>query len=165
MGLDMQPRPVVLDRRGRWDVKESSRVIEAAKEGRGKGPWVVVSRGNVGAVTEERRRVVEGCGDAVVECGEGFEDVLAMLWDKGVKSVMVEGGGQVINNLLSEHANLIDALIVTLAPVYLGNGGVGIQPERKSGKRDMPAVELKDVTWLPLERDVVMCGRIERRSP
>jgi len=165
VGLDMQPRPVVLDRRGRWDVRESSRVIEAAKGKRGKGPWVLVSRGNVGAIGEKRRKLVEHCGGAVVECEEGFEDMLAMLWDKGVRSVMVEGGCQVINNLLSKHADLIDALIVTLAPVYFGNGGVGIQPQRREGKRDMPSVELKDVRWLPLDRDVVMCGRIEKRSP
>ncbi|KAK4148357.1 hypothetical protein C8A00DRAFT_39098, partial [Chaetomidium leptoderma] len=36
-----QPRPVVLDPSGRWDVGEQSRVVKAAKAGEGLGPWVV----------------------------------------------------------------------------------------------------------------------------
>lgn len=49
--------------------------------------------------------------------------VLRMLREKGIRSVMVEGGARVIQSFLSGH--LIDALIVTTAPVLVGRDGVG----------------------------------------
>ncbi|KAB5532616.1 dihydrofolate reductase-like domain-containing protein [Coniochaeta sp. 2T2.1] len=62
-GLESQPRPVVLDPRGRWEVTEQSKVIELARRGRGLGPYVLVGEGT--EVGEERRRVVEGGGGSM----------------------------------------------------------------------------------------------------
>ncbi|KAL5345298.1 2,5-diamino-6-(ribosylamino)-4(3H)-pyrimidinone 5'-phosphate reductase [Pseudogymnoascus australis] len=38
--LSWQPRPVILDPRGRWGV-EGSKVLRLAREGRARAPWVV----------------------------------------------------------------------------------------------------------------------------
>lgn len=92
---------------------------------------------------------------------------------------MVEGGGEVINSLLSpENTELIDSVIVTIAPTWLGQGGVVVSPPRQRGEGGAgeqgegegkgarpppgPAVRLADPTWLPLGEDVVLCGRIAK---
>ncbi|KAB5523935.1 riboflavin biosynthesis protein RibD domain-containing protein [Coniochaeta sp. 2T2.1] len=161
-GLENQPRPVVLDPRGRWEVGSGSKVIELAKGGRGLGPYVLVGEGT--EVDEERKGVVESVGGKYVslKCrdGEGFSwrDVLGVLKKEGLESVMVEGGGRVINSLL-EGANLelVSSVIVTIAPVWLGRGGVVVSPQRHNG--GMPAARLGSVKWCPLGEDVVLCGR------
>ncbi|KAK4032455.1 dihydrofolate reductase-like domain-containing protein [Parachaetomium inaequale] len=165
-----QPRPVVLDPRGRWDVREGSKVIGLAREGKGLGPWVVVAGGTV--VDEGRKRVLEGVGGRYITLearGEKgrFEwaDVLGLLKQEGVGSVMVEGGGEVINSLLAPAGNgFVDAVVVTIAPTWLGPGGVMVSPPRAVGEDGRPAeqVRLTDVTWCPLGEDVVLCGRIAR---
>jgi 2,5-diamino-6-(ribosylamino)-4(3H)-pyrimidinone 5'-phosphate reductase len=165
-----QPRPVVLDPRGRWAVGEGSPAVGVARAGRGLGPWVFVGRGV--EVAEGRRRVLEGVGGRYVEVevrGEGgrFEwgDVLGVLAGEGIGSVMVEGGGEVINSLLVPGGNgFVDSVIVTIAPTWLGQGGVVVSPPRTmdGDGRPAPPVRLPDVAWCPLGEDVVLCGRIQR---
>lgn len=162
-----QPRPVVVDPKGRWEWSRESKVIEAAREGRGKGPWVLVARGPVS----------KGKVDALGECGgevlfhalvgdtkvTPWRDIFAALAEKGIRSVMVEGGGKVVNGLLTEeNVGLVDSVVVTVAPVYLGKNGVKVEMDsRRKGDNWAPAVDFKDVVWKPLGRDVVMCGKIQ----
>ncbi|OAK96462.1 putative riboflavin biosynthesis protein Rib7 [Phaeosphaeriaceae sp. SRC1lsM3a] len=166
-GLDGQPRPVVVDPRGRWDFGVESKVVKLAGEGRGRGLWVVSRKGVVGA---ERRSVVESVGGKVLEVGDGEEaegekigwrEILDVLATEGIRSVMIEGGGGVINDLLSkENAGLVDSVIVTIAPVWLGKGGVQVCPDaRVEEGQKVPVSRLKDVKWVPLGEDVVLCGR------
>lgn len=163
-GLEGQPRPVVIDPQGRWDVGAESKVVKLASEGRGRGLWVVTKKGKV---DRERREVIEGGGGKVLEIGDAGEErmswreILDVLAKEGVRSVMIEGGGGVINDLLSKENNeLVDSVIVTIAPVWLGKGGVQVCPDaRVEGDQKMPVSRLKDVKWLPLGEDVVLCGR------
>jgi 2,5-diamino-6-(ribosylamino)-4(3H)-pyrimidinone 5'-phosphate reductase len=158
-----QPRPVVLDPRGRWGVEEGSRIITTAIDGKGRGPLWMVGRGL--EVVERRRKVVEDAGGEVVEvvADEGgrasWREVFAVLAARGLTSVMVEGGGRVINDLLrEENQDLVDGVIITIAPTYLGQGGVLVCPNRVEKGRE--TVRMRDVKWIPMEEDVVMCGRI-----
>lgn len=169
-GLTGQPVPVVLDPRGRWDVRDGSKVVRLAGEGRGRGPIVLVGRGHGGG-GEEKRRVLESVGGKVVEMGtrEGgrfeWEGVLDVLVREGLGSVMVEGGGSVINELLSaRYAELVDSVIVTIAPVWLGTGGVQVCPEARSdpGGEKIAVGRLEEVRWVPLGEDVVLCGKPKR---
>ncbi len=82
---------------------------------------------------------------------------------------MVEGGGAVINSLLARPAGggdgvggrgVVNSVIVTVAPVWLGRGGVVVSPPRDEGRQDKEVARLKDVRWLPLGEDVVLCGRL-----
>lgn len=163
VGLEGQPRPIVVDPNGRWDVGDASKVVKLAREGRGKGVWLVSKKGSV---DEEKRRVVEGVGGKVfeleaVEGKMGWKGILDVLAKEGVRSVMIEGGGAVIDNLLSkENMRLVDSVIVTIAPVWLGKGGVQICPDARvdDGQR-VPVSRLKDVKWVPLGEDVVLYGR------
>ncbi len=96
-----------------------------------------------------------------------MEAILKALAVEGIRSVMIEGGGKVINDLLhADHAYLIDSVIVTVAPTYLGRGGVLVSPAPKTDAtgRPQPVLRFKDVRWQPLGEDVVMCGRVQREE-
>jgi 2,5-diamino-6-(ribosylamino)-4(3H)-pyrimidinone 5'-phosphate reductase len=161
--LRWQPRPVILDPRGRWDV-EGSRVVELSREGRAKAPWVIT---DLAFVDDARAEALEEVGGAVIalateEEGEGLRfawgDVLAVLASRGVGSVMVEGGAGVINGLLVEK-EWVDSVVVTVAPRWLGAGGVAVAPERGQ-EADGAAAELKGAKWVQMGEDVVVCGTL-----
>jgi 2,5-diamino-6-(ribosylamino)-4(3H)-pyrimidinone 5'-phosphate reductase len=163
-GLEGQPRPVVVDPNGRWNVNDRSKVINLAKEGKGRGVWIVSKKGSS---NQDRRGVVESVGGKVLELSTGkdgsmnWKEILEVLAKEGIKSVMIEGGGAVINELLSkENMALVDSVIVTIAPVWLGKGGVQVCPDAttEEGQR-VPVRRLQDVKWVPLGDDVILCGR------
>lgn len=168
-----QPRPIILDPSARWEVNEQSKVLQLARLGQGLGPFIFVAK-EVSSVSEERRAVVESVGGKFVHVksveGEGFAwaDVLRAIKKEGLDSVMIEGGGSVINSLLTleqgGEQELVDSVIVTIAPTWLGAGGVLVCPPRVIGKDGQPAppVRLRDVSWHPLGEDVVLCGKILR---
>lgn len=159
-----QPRPVVLDPRGRWGVGSEAKVLVAAREGRGAAPVVVVGE----EATVGYEGVLEAAGGKILRVGvdgEGrfrWNEVLEALGKEGIRSIMVEGGGCVINSLLDPaNHDLIDSVIVTIAPTWLGKGGVVVSPERvHEGGNAIPAARLSDVAWHPLGEDVVLCGRL-----
>lgn len=166
-GLIGQPRPVVIDPQGRWRWSTESKVIKLAGEGKGRAPWVMT----MGQVDEERRRVLESVGGEVIVAGPqssstrlGWGYILDQLQRRGVESVMVEGGGAVINDLLApRNVSFVDTVIVTIAPVWLGKGGVQVCPdERENSGAKVPVARLADVKWVSLGDDVVLCGMAPR---
>lgn len=68
------------------------------------------------------------------------------------KSVMVEGGADVINTLLLK-PDLVDSLIVTIGPVYLGKDGTGINP--------LGSCQLTNVNWWHGQHDSVMMATLK----
>ena len=166
------PRPVVLDPRSRWQVHRQSRVIRTAHEGAGQGPWVLCS--SAAEMPEERRAVIEQSGGRVLrlpmEGGDTarWRDILRVLADQGVASVMIEGGATVINELLGpDNARLVSSVVVTVAPVFLGQGSVSVRPPRTVADDDddddaspVPVARLRHVVWQPLGEDVILCGRL-----
>jgi 2,5-diamino-6-(ribosylamino)-4(3H)-pyrimidinone 5'-phosphate reductase len=156
---------VIVDPGFRWEVTGASRVIETARKGEGLAPFVFVKEEP--AQGDERRRILEAVGGKLVILGGtnrrwSWRLLLETLKGLGLGSVMVEGGGAVIHDLLAEeNLRLIDSVIVTIAPVYLGQGGVGVVPAACVGQdgQSAPAVRFKDVEWCVLERDVIMAAR------
>ena len=170
VGLEGQPRPVVVDPRGRWRLGEGTRVLRLAREGRGRAPWVVTAR----EPEAEQARLLEGVGGAFIvlptESRDGggasfsWRTVFEALGKRHVRSVMVEGGGSIINGLLSsENSHLVDSVVVTIAPTWLGRGGVVVSPERK-GNSSLPVARLNDVEWHQLGEDVVLSGFLNDRE-
>ncbi|KAK8176045.1 dihydrofolate reductase-like domain-containing protein [Phyllosticta citrichinensis] len=177
--LHRQPRPVVVDARGRWewcaeDGGDVAKVLQLARQARGRAPWVLVGEGVAARLSAARRRVLEDAGGRVLEVGVGADgfmawgDVLAVLGREGVGSVMIEGGAGVINALLEpRNMALVDSVIVTIAPTWLGRGGVVVSPPPRmdgegggGGGGAVPAARLRDVRWCPMGEDVVLCGRL-----
>ena len=76
------------------------------------------------ASEDDRKRVRDaGAGVRVLPPGPGGVDLsaaLALLRDEGVRSVLVEGGAQVITSLLG--AGLADRIVVGTAPRIIGAG-------------------------------------------
>lgn len=167
-GLQGQPRPVVIDPRGRWQFNVGSKVLKLAEEGKGKAPWVFTKH----ALDESRTELLKSVGGRVVVTGsEGcpewrvlWEYVLKVLEAEEVRSIMIEGGGAIINDLLAPaNIGLVDTVIVTIAPTWLGKGGVQVCPDERVDKgARLPVARLSNVKWVPLGDDVVLCGHPSR---
>lgn len=83
----------------------------------------------------------------------------ALKQDFHIQSVMVEGGAGVINSLLvSEynHKSIVDSLIITIGPVFLGKDGVEVSPADE--------VDLENVSWWTGIRDSIMCSDVKKKQ-
>lgn len=123
--------------------------------------------GTVLAVTDRapvnRREELRSLGATVLELpGDPEERVdlnalLEALREKGVRSVMVEGGATLITALL--RGRLVDRLAVCVAPKILGSG---IEAVGDLGIHDLEkTVRLADVSVIPYGTDLVLDGRVE----
>lgn len=170
IGWEGQPRPVIVDPTARWMLTPESRILQTVKEGKGRAPWIVTAP--LTYVVPPRTQMLKHFGGTYMNLPDfnaggrlRWEAILKALAAEGIKSIMIEGGGTVINELLNtEYAAFIDSVIVTVAPTYLGRGGVVVCPEGRvdEGGKPKAAVRFEDVKWQPLGEDVVMCGRIKR---
>lgn len=115
----------------------------------------------------ERRAAVEGLGAAVLvhspdeEGRVDLEPLLAALSERGVGSVMVEGGAGLITALLRQQ--LADRLAITVAPKILGSG---ISAVGDLGIDDLGRACLID--GLEVERygdDLVLTGSLRYADP
>ncbi|KAL8738838.1 MAG: hypothetical protein Q9181_000442 [Wetmoreana brouardii] len=168
LGWEGQPRPVIIDPGARWMLTPQTRIIRTVADGKGLAPWVIIAPGF--AMDPNRLEALRYYGGDYVGCTDfdkrwrlRWEAILKALAAEGIRSVMIEGGGFVVNDLLQpEHSNLVTSAIVTMAPTYLGQGGVSISPAPKRDEtgRPQPAIRFKDVRWQSLGEDAVMCGRI-----
>ncbi|KAG8627474.1 hypothetical protein KVT40_004957 [Elsinoe batatas] len=166
-GLDGQPRPVVVDPHARWAFTEQTKVIQLATTGRGRAPWVVTRR----PPPAEQAAVLQRAGGEYIVLAEdaaasiSWTSILVELSRRGMRSVMIEGGASVINALLAPmQSRLIDSVIVTIAPVWLGPDGLRVCPQREEederGKLDV--ARLARTRWQQLGDDVVLCGLLKR---
>lgn len=112
--------------------------------------------------TEDRRRTVRGLGATVLETPEdeaGRVDLRALLAElgrRGVGSVMVEGGAEIITALLARR--LVDRLVVCIAPKILGSG---IEAVGELGVRSLDdTLELADVALTRCGVDLLLDGRL-----
>jgi 3,4-dihydroxy 2-butanone 4-phosphate synthase/GTP cyclohydrolase II len=85
-----------------------------------------------------RRRKLEAAGATVLDIsamGDGrvdLADLMPRLAERGIRSVMVEGGVQVIRSLMA--ARLVDYLVITVVPRFIGGPhGVRVQTEPMQG--------------------------------
>ncbi|KAK9851056.1 hypothetical protein MYU51_011253 [Penicillium brevicompactum] len=169
-GLSGQPRPVVIDPTGRWEFSEDSKLFQLCREGRGLAPWVITAVENP---SSQKQALLDKYGgrfmtSKMLRTHTGGHQVdwrtlFETLKSNGLESVMVEGGGQIINSLLSpQYMPLLDSVIVTITPTWLGQGGVVVSPARRfdEGGNAMSAARLKNVKWYPFGEDVVLCGQV-----
>jgi len=168
------PRPIILDPRARWDPKPTAKVFQLAAAGKGLAPYILYGEGEgmtTGPSPQQLSLLEQHGGKYVpvsVDASTGrfrWPEVLAAIRREGLESVMVEGGGEVINSLLRAPENeLVDSVIVTIAPTWLGRGGVVVSPERTVDGDGNPSspVRLTGVEWYPLGEDIVLGGKILR---
>ena len=112
---------------------------------------------------EDRRREVESLGATVLRLpsdpggGVDLGALLAELDDRGVGSVMVEGGAALITSLL--RGRFVDRLAVCIAPKILGSG---IEAVGDLGIRDLAgSIALADAAFTPRGGDLLLEARVE----
>ncbi|KAI4212737.1 MAG: hypothetical protein LQ351_004630 [Letrouitia transgressa] len=167
-GWEGQPRPVVIDPNARWLLSAQSKILQTVHAGKGKAPWIIIGPGS--SVDPNRIEMLNNYGGKFLGLAESdhncrfqWETILKALASEGIKSVMVEGGGTIINDLFRpQNAGVINSVVVTIAPTYLGSGGVTVCPTRKqdASGRPQPALRFQNVKWQSLGEDIVMCGRL-----
>lgn len=170
-GLEGQPRPIVIDPAARWDFTADHKIFQLARNGQGRAPYIITG---VASLPVEKKAILEAAGGKfitidVLTTGSNdhkleWKHVLKALSAEGLRSVMIEGGAAVINSLLQpEYFSVISSVIVTIAPTWLGVGGVVVSPPRRfdDGGQPMVAARLDHVKWYPFGEDVVLCGKVK----
>ncbi|KAJ5488864.1 2-5-diamino-6-ribosylamino-4(3H)-pyrimidinone 5'-phosphate reductase [Penicillium diatomitis] len=169
-GLNGQPRPVVIDPSLKWNFSADSKLFQMCREGRGRAPWIVTTAKEAPAEKDALIKAYGGqfitmdipSSDSGSHCMDWCQ-LLRILRMNGLRSVMIEGGAQIINSLLQPpYMALIDRVILTIAPTWLGQGGVVVSPARRldDDGKPMSAARLKNVQWHPFGEDVVLCGEV-----
>lgn len=167
VGLDGQPRPIIIDPHARLHIRPELKILKIVSQGRAKAPWIVVTPGaslHPSAVSTLKSHGGEYLmiNDFNNETG-GFnwEGIFNVLYHEGIKSIMIEGGGLVLSELLKKrYSQLVDSVITTIAPTFFGKAGVTVCPDPTFDEAGKPIPNrLKNVKWQPMgESDVVMCG-------
>ena len=109
-----------------------------------------VMRGNaktliVTTSTEFRKGNVE-----VIKCGDGervdLEKLMGILYERGIKKLMVEGGSEVIGEFLKK--GLVDEMLIFYAPIFVGEGAPSIFGIKGSGIEDIIRMKIRDIRRL-----------------
>jgi 2,5-diamino-6-(ribosylamino)-4(3H)-pyrimidinone 5'-phosphate reductase len=167
-GTHQQPRPIIIDPNARLHIRPEMNVLRVVAEGKAKAPWVVVAphvKLHPVAVQTLKSHggeflMINDFNPAIG--GFGWEGIFNVLFREGIKSIMIEGGGVILSELLKpKYAHLIDSVVTTIAPTYLGKLGVQVsQDSCLDGNGGILPTRLKDLKWQPMgENDVVMCGK------
>lgn len=170
---ERQPLRVVLDSRGRMPpaakmlsapgdtLLVTASEVPGIKSVVGRHPPFVVSRSNhENPSPRSRPSTSSGRAEyAVIGGDDGRVDLralMAMLGERDVTSVLVEGGGAVLGALFD--LNLVDKVVAFVAPVIIG-GKEAISPVGGVGIADMQnALRLRDVEVRRFGEDVAIIG-------
>ncbi|KAG8817784.1 2,5-diamino-6-(ribosylamino)-4(3H)-pyrimidinone 5'-phosphate reductase [Serendipita sp. 399] len=124
-----QPLPVILDTTLR--IPLDCKLITNARAGAGRFPLILCAQGS-GSLAS-RRATLESLGVTVVPVASeehGKIPLLAtinVLQQHGIRSLMIEGGQTVISSCLSlPNVSLLDRVIITMAPVFVGRKGLAV---------------------------------------
>jgi 3,4-dihydroxy 2-butanone 4-phosphate synthase/GTP cyclohydrolase II len=151
------PQPVVLDSRLRTPA--SANLLKGLA-GPDRPPIIVT----IESAPVRRRAILEAAG-AMVLCLPASEDgrvslpdLLKHLKERGIESLMVEGGARVITSFLRER--LVDFYVLTIAPVIVG----GLRSvEELSGREPGNLIQVfprfLDGEWARIGIDLVFCGK------
>lgn len=174
LAWEHQPRPIIIDPHARLHIRPDMKVLKTAAEGRGKGPWVVVAPGAMLHPLAVSTLKAHGGEYLMINDynphagGLNWEGIFNVLFREGIKSVMVEGGGIVLSELLKMHrSHIIDSVVLTIAPAFFGKAGVMVSPDPTFDPTGRPiATRLRNVRWQPMgDADVVLCGHITFDRP
>ncbi|CZT40571.1 probable riboflavin biosynthesis protein Rib7 [Rhynchosporium secalis] len=166
-GLEGQPRPIIIDPHARWEFTEENKIFQLARDGKGRTPYIITTLVNPPA---ERAALLNRAGGKYITLVPtdssskklDWKDILKALMAERLNSIMIEGGAGVINALLApEYFSVISSVIITIAPVWLGEGGVAVLPPRQNHGTAVPVARLRHVKWHPFGEDVVLCGNFE----
>ncbi len=110
---------------------------------------------------DEKMRQLKKKGHVKVFVTEGEqtvdpEEVVNILGEKGVSSVMIEGGGNVNASFLEKQ--LVDKVVLYIAPKLVGGKDAPTFLEGKGIEEMMDAIELMDTEIIPVGKDFKFIG-------
>lgn len=152
------PRPIVLDTRLR--IPDGCKLLERESN----LPWIVTGpNADIARCAALRQR---GLKVFAVPSGRGggvdLPAALTRLQAEGIASLMVEGGARVIAAFL--RAGLVDAAVVTIAPVWLGGQRITDEVLLDWSGSEQRAPGLRMEGSARMGADLVLWGRFEERS-
>ncbi len=149
------PQPIVLDSNLRTPVQ--ARLLDRID----RRCWLACTDnsdpGRVGAI--------QGRGAEIIRCHRDsrgrvdLPDLLHLLGKRGIKSIMVEGGSQVITSFIK--ARLVDQMIITIAPRLVGGLQVLDRPAVDNGS----LLRLNPVSYQSCGPDIILWGQPEWQDP
>ena len=142
--INEQPRPVILDPTGRAPLKN---MLAKRSKYQLPPPWIFC-RDDIPRKLSEHYVPVKDYDRKFK-----WEDILSTLAAQGVNRVMIEGGGSVINDVLSHR--VADVIVISISPVFLGKDGVGVLPVLNEPEW------LEDVHSIQVENDWIVVGRMK----
>ncbi|MFQ5815309.1 MAG: 2,5-diamino-6-(ribosylamino)-4(3H)-pyrimidinone 5'-phosphate reductase [Candidatus Hydrothermarchaeaceae archaeon] len=140
-----QPTRIVVDSRAR--IKPSARVFDGEAS-----TIIAVSE----KADEKRLREITGKADVIV-CGEDKVDLRCLmeaLWEKGIKTLMLEGGGNLNWSMFRE--GLVDEVRVAVAPILVGGKGAITLVEGEGFELIKEGVKLRLKNHYILGEDLVL---------
>lgn len=148
------PQPLVLDTHLR--IPPESRLLQRSDH----PCWIACGHEADGG----QRGLLEERGAEILRCPrdrDGRVDLpslLALLGERGVRNLMVEGGAQVITSFIE--ARLVDHLIITIAPRLVGGLPVLERPAARNGT----SLILREVAFEPCGPDLILWAQPEWRE-
>jgi GTP cyclohydrolase II len=141
------PQPVVVDSRLR--LPPYANLLRHRR-----APWIATAEG----ADPERQQALEAAGAVVftLPSHNGWVDLpslLRCLAEKGINSLMVEGGAQIITSFLI--SRLVDQVVITLAPMLVGGLRV-VDPLGPGLTKPFP--RLRHLHYQPMGEDLVLWG-------
>ena len=134
-GDPANPARVVIDSTGRTPT--DARILDDAA-----ATYVVVSS----AATDSRRRALDDAGAEVVVAGDervALENALSALSARGVETLMIEGGGEIIYSFFA--AGLVDELTVYVGSLIVGGRDAPTLADGDGFVASFPDLSLEDV--------------------
>ncbi|KAF9972027.1 2,5-diamino-6-(ribosylamino)-4(3H)-pyrimidinone 5'-phosphate reductase [Actinomortierella ambigua] len=150
---ELQPQPIILDAKLRFPF--TSKLLHPSSPTR---PLILTRRHH----NHFRRQELELRGATVIGCGTDnqgrldLREVLTILLQRNIRSLMVEGGANVIRSFLE--SGLVDLTIITIAPTFVGENGVSVI----GSAQGLP--QLENPTYHTLGRDVVLVAKAQQAN-
>jgi 3,4-dihydroxy 2-butanone 4-phosphate synthase/GTP cyclohydrolase II len=146
------PTPVVLDTHLRFPL--DAQLLSC------KGPKPIIATNESASKDRQVRLEAEGASVVRLSCTEDgicLDPLLKALAEKGITTLMVEGGTEVIASFLKNR--LVDHLIVTIAPMLIGGQRVLPEMNPAGEQREFPSFpKLKNVNYRWLGEDLILEG-------
>jgi GTP cyclohydrolase II len=151
------PQPVILDTKLRFPLK-------ALALNNNRQPWIVTTHKS----SSKRKQMLESHGAQVIRLKSGrtgwvdLTALLKLLAERGIDSVLVEGGARVITSFLK--ARLADRFVITLTPFFIGgvHAVERLLTEKKSNKHiQLKRARIMGDNWYG--RDLVLWGALEQK--
>lgn len=149
------PQPIILDTNLRIPLQ--ARILDRTDH----RCWLACADNN----DPERVGAVEDRGAEVIRCHRDRQgrvdlpNLLHLLGKRGITSIMVEGGGQVITSFIE--ARLIDQMIITIAPLLVG----GLPALDRHTADNGSTLRLSSVTYQTCGPDIILWAKPQWQDP